>query len=51
MEIIGKGMAGKTVIQTPYALEFAGTMDEASVLRYNAILDVEAALKLPWARK
>ena len=33
-------MAGKTVIQTPYALEFAGTMDEASALRYNAILDV-----------
>lgn len=33
-------MAGKTVIQTQYALDFAATMDEDSVVRYNAILDV-----------
>lgn len=33
-------MAGKTVIQTQYALDFATTMDAESIVRYNAILDV-----------
>lgn len=33
-------MAGKTIIQTDAAIEFAATMDGESILRYHAILDV-----------
>lgn len=47
-------MAGKTVIQTQSAIEFAATMDEASVIRYNATLDVleeRGRLEAPLAEK